>query len=232
MGALAKKNAAREVPHSVITWPKASSVCRRNDKVFPGRSQRLRGPGTKPRDLVVVVEKEEGPTDHAPIWDDFHAHYARGAQVYPFKLQPRPPSHSHKIPTLGAAMSSSSPGNGALGYDIEMLAVGDVADRQKHGSTGPTPESESDDDEFDVDNGERGLLQGHEAGTPRKDYASGSRLANLWHQVKSIVVEVSEQFPFIRPSTCMYCRRDVASVGMGRGTRRKVFMCQIFACVH
>jgi hypothetical protein len=91
-------------------------------------------------------------------------------------------------------MSSSSPGNGALGHDIEMLAVGDVADsdRQKRGSTGPTPESESDDDEFDVDNGERGLLQGHEAGTPRKDYASRSRLANLWHQVKSIVVEVSE----------------------------------------
>lgn len=86
-------------------------------------------------------------------------------------------------------MSSSSPGNGALDHDIEMLAVGDVADRQKHGSMGPTPESESDD-EFDADDGERGLLHGHEAGTPRKSYASESRLVNLWHQVKSIVVEV------------------------------------------
>jgi hypothetical protein len=107
-----------------------------------------------------------------------------------------------------------------LHHDIEMLAVGDVADRQKRGSTGPTPESESDDDEFDVDDGERGLLQGHEAGTPRKDYASGSRLADLWHQVKSIVVEVSEQFHFLALNACT-ADGNMNSVGMCGGTRRE-----------
>ena len=112
-------------------------------------------------------------------------------------------------------MSSSSPGNDALHHDIEMLAVGDVADRQKRGSTGPTPESESDDDEFDVDDGERGLLQGHEAATPRKDYATGPRLANLWHQAKSIVVEVSEQFHFLALNAYCQWRRYRGRDGQG-----------------
>lgn len=99
-------------------------------------------------------------------------------------------------------MNQNSPGRGSLDDDVEMLAMNDAAERQLQKPLNGAPHkpadesSDSDDDEFDVDEGQRGLLESssHHDGQ-RREYSESSRLetaGKLWHKVKSIVVEVSE----------------------------------------
>ncbi|KAF6758209.1 solute carrier family 41 member 1 [Ephemerocybe angulata] len=94
-------------------------------------------------------------------------------------------------------MNPNSPGNGALGDDVEMAPIVDVAERPakpQNGSSGrqapPTPEDSDYDDEFDVDDGERGLLSSSRH-TESHVEARHLRAGKLWHQVKSIVVEAA-----------------------------------------
>ncbi|RXW21813.1 hypothetical protein EST38_g4037 [Candolleomyces aberdarensis] len=100
-------------------------------------------------------------------------------------------------------MNQNSPGRGSLDDDVEMLAINGAADRHDHKPLNGAPHrpadesesSDSDDDEFDVDEGQRGLLEspGHHDGQ-RREYTGSSRLetaGKLWHKVKSIVVEAA-----------------------------------------
>ncbi|KAJ3540995.1 hypothetical protein NMY22_g4075 [Coprinellus aureogranulatus] len=88
-------------------------------------------------------------------------------------------------------MNSNSPGNGPQDEDIEMRAMDDVAEPPPKYHDGSATTSDSED-EFDVDDGERGLLGGN--GHAERDYTPLSKLSTagrLWHQVKSIVVEAA-----------------------------------------
>ncbi|KAJ3521405.1 hypothetical protein NMY22_g12334 [Coprinellus aureogranulatus] len=88
-------------------------------------------------------------------------------------------------------MNSNSPGNGPQDEDIEMRAMDDVAEPPPKYHDGSATTSDSED-EFDVDDGERGLLGG--SGHAERDYAHLSKFSTagrLWHQVKSIVVEAA-----------------------------------------
>lgn len=91
-------------------------------------------------------------------------------------------------------MNSNSPGDGSQDNDIEMHAIDDVAERPPKYMNGSATTSDSED-EFDVDDGERGLLGGSgRTEAIRGDYVPISKLSTasrLWHQVQSIVVEVS-----------------------------------------